>query len=63
MLITLQPIQLATVVLRESTAHWITYAKIALSVHGQEMPQPDAALTDNTKDYSHSAKTAHQERI
>jgi hypothetical protein len=63
MIITLQPIQLAKAVLQELSAHWITYAKIVQSEHGQKMLQLDAALTDNMKDSTHSAKTAQQENI
>ena len=38
------------------------YAKIVLPERGQKMPQLYAVLTDNMKDLTHSAKTAHQER-
>jgi hypothetical protein len=63
MYITSQPIQPAKVVLQELSAPWKTYAKIVLAEHGQKMPQLDAALTDNMKHSTHSAKTAQQESI
>ena len=63
MFVILQPIQLAKVALRELSAHWTTYAKIVLPELGQKMAHLYAVLTDNMKDLTHSAKTAHQENI
>jgi hypothetical protein len=60
---TLQPIQLAKLVLQELSAHWTTYAKLVLSERGQKMLRLDAALMDNMKVSTHSAKTAQQESI
>ena len=63
MFLILQPIQPAKVVLRELSAHWAMYAKIVQPELGQMMPHLYAVLTDNTKDLTHFAKTAHRENI
>ena len=63
MFITSQPIQLTLSALREHSAHRTTDAKIVPSELGQMMPQTDAVLTDNTKDWTHCARSVLQGSI